>query len=90
MASQLVGIALTEFTTPFPDGFVRDNDSPAEQQLLDIAIAQAKAEIEPHRMADDLGWKAVILVTVDRWAVHAPSMAHQASARQAAQQVDKA
>lgn len=44
-ASQLVGIALTEFTTPFPDGFVRDDDSPGEQQLLDIAIAQADAEI---------------------------------------------
>jgi hypothetical protein len=89
-ASQLVGIPLTEFPTPFPDGFVRDNDASAEQQLLDIAIAQAEAEIEPHRVADDLGRKAMILVTGDRWVVHAPSMAHQASARQAAQQVDKA
>jgi excisionase family DNA binding protein len=31
-----------------------------------------------------------MLIAVDRWAVHAPSMAHQASARQAAQQVDNA
>jgi hypothetical protein len=89
-ASQLVGIALTEFTTPFPDGFVRGNDSPGEQQFLNIAIARAEAEIDLHRVADDLGWEAVILVTVDRWAVHTPSMAHQASARQAAQQIDKA
>jgi hypothetical protein len=32
----------------------------------------------------------VVLIAVDRWCVHAPNMAHQASVRQAAQQVDKA
>jgi hypothetical protein len=52
-------------------------------------IAQ-KPVIEPNRVANDLNWEAVIFIPVDGWCVHAPSMAHSVSARQAAQQVDKA
>ena len=73
-----------------PNGFIRDEDPTGEQQLLDLAIAEAETEIQPHRMADDLDREAVILVGIDRWCVHAPSMAHQVNARQAAQQVDNA
>ncbi len=43
-----------------------------------------------HRMADDLGWEAVILVTVGRWCIRMTSVAHQAGVGQAAQQVDNA
>jgi hypothetical protein len=36
-----------------------------EQQLFDITIAEAEAKIQPHCMADVLGWETVILVMVD-------------------------
>lgn len=35
------------------------------QQLFDITIAEAEAEIQPHCMADDRGWETVMLVMVD-------------------------
>jgi hypothetical protein len=35
-------------------------------------------------VADDLGRKAVILIAVDRWCVHAPSMSHRVSTGQVA------
>jgi hypothetical protein len=89
-ALELIGIGLPELQTLLPNGFIRDEDPTGEQQLLDIAIAEAETEIQPHRMTDDLDREAVILVGVDRWCVHAPSMAHQVNARQAAQQVDNA
>jgi hypothetical protein len=55
--SQLIGIRLPELQTPLTDGFIRDKDPTGEQQLFDIAIAQAETEIEPDRMADDLDRK---------------------------------
>jgi hypothetical protein len=61
-----------------PNGFIRDEDPTGEQQLFDIAIAEAETEIEPHRMADDLDREAVILIAVDGWYVHVPSMPHPA------------
>jgi len=57
-----------------------------EQQLFDITIAEAEAEIQPHCMADDLGWETVILVMVDPWCTHTTSMAHHAGVGQTAQQ----
>jgi hypothetical protein len=41
-ASELIGIGLAEFPTPLPNGFIRDEDPTGEQQLLDIAIAEAE------------------------------------------------
>jgi hypothetical protein len=87
-ASQLSGILLAELHAPLANGFIRDADSSGEQQFFDVAKAQAEAEIQPDSMADDLGGEAVVLVTVRRWCAHATSMAHQAGAGQAAQQVD--
>jgi hypothetical protein len=37
-------------------------------------------EIEPDRVADDLDQEAVVLVVIEAWCVHAPSMAQQVSA----------
>ena len=61
-----------------------------EQQLFDLTIAEAEAEIQPHCMADDLGWETVILVMVDPWCTHTTSMAHHAGVGQTAQQIDNA
>jgi hypothetical protein len=82
---QLMGIHLATLAAPRADGSVRQRDTACKQQLFDIAIAEAKMEIEPRRVADDLDREAVVLIAVAGWCGHAPSMAHQASARQAAQ-----
>src|SRR5262245_60044352 len=63
---------------------------PSMPKLIPIAITEAAPVIEPNRAADDLNGEAVICLPVDGWCVHAPSMAHPVSARQAPQQVDKA
>jgi hypothetical protein len=55
-----------------------------------VPIAQAEAELQPDRMADDLCGKAVVLVVISRWCAHWTSMAHEAGAEQATQQVDNA
>jgi hypothetical protein len=65
--SKLIGIRLPELSAPLPDGFIRHDDPPGEQQFFHIAIAGAEAEVQPDAMADDLDWEAVMLVTVSGW-----------------------
>jgi hypothetical protein len=48
-----------ELVAPATDRFIRDHDTTLEQQLLDVAQAQAKPEIPPNRAADNDGWDAV-------------------------------
>src|SRR2546430_17199508 len=85
---ELIGIPLAELAAPLSNRFVSHRDTAGEEELFHVAIAEAKPEIEPDCVADDFDRKAVILIAVDGGCVHAPSMAHQASARQAAHQVD--
>jgi hypothetical protein len=80
--AQFIGIVLSELDAPLAHGFIREDDSPGEKPLFDLAIAQAKAAISPHRMANDLGWEwePVMRVWVGRRDTHTPSMAHPAGA----------
>src|SRR5262245_38895871 len=80
--TELIGILLAKFMTPFPNRFVRDNDATGQQQLPDIPVAEAEAEVQPDRMADDLDRETVVLITVRRKCAHTPSMAHGARLRQ--------
>src|ERR1700757_5269377 len=50
-----VGELLAKFACPLPHGFVADNDVARGQQLLHHAKTEREAEIQPHRMTDDLG-----------------------------------
>ena len=50
-----VGELLAKFACPLPHGFVADNDAAGGQQLLHHAKTEREAEIQPHRMTDDLG-----------------------------------
>src|SRR6266436_300444 len=52
----------TEFPHPAPHACVGDVEPSFGQQLLNIAVAQGEAEIEPDRVLDDLGWEAVAAV----------------------------
>jgi hypothetical protein len=74
--AELIGILLAEFATPFPNRFVRDDDATGEQQLFDVPVAEAEAEVQPDAMVDDLHREAVVLIVVRRECAHTPSMAH--------------
>jgi len=55
----LVSEVLAELERPLPHALVADDDAARSQHLLDHAQAEGKAEIQPNRMADDLGRKPV-------------------------------
>src|SRR5215813_12383460 len=63
-APELVGIHLSEFPTPLPDRLVSHNHSAGEEQLFDVAVAKAKAVVQPDTMTDDLSREAVVFVPV--------------------------
>ena len=50
---KLIGIGLPEPQTPLTYGFVRHGHTPFSEQVLDVAVAKAKAEVEPNRVRDD-------------------------------------
>jgi hypothetical protein len=52
-ATKLIGILLPEFATPFAHGFIGHDDATFQQYFFHISKAQAEAEVQPHRMADD-------------------------------------
>src|SRR5215210_6588297 len=58
-APDLVGERLAELEPPLPYGFVADRNAAYGEDLIHMPQAQRKAEVEPDRMADDLGRKAV-------------------------------
>jgi hypothetical protein len=57
-----LGESSAELVAPATDRFVRDDDTSFEQQLLDVAQAQAEPEIPTNRAADDDGSKAVAVI----------------------------
>jgi hypothetical protein len=65
-APELIGKILSKLPTPFAHHCMGHHDATGEQELFHIAIAEAETEIQPAPVADDLGWEAVILVSVRR------------------------
>jgi hypothetical protein len=61
---ELIGIPLAELAAPLSNRFVSHRDTAGEEELFHVAIAEAKPEIQPDGVADDLGRKAMILVGV--------------------------
>jgi hypothetical protein len=59
---------------PTPHRLIGDNDATLGQQELNISIAEAAHVVQPDRMADDLGGKAVAIVRVGR-GLHPVSLA---------------
>jgi hypothetical protein len=62
----------TELAAPLTDGFVADNDAAGGQDLLDLPIAQREAEVEPHGVSNNLGWRPMAFVGGGRGGRHAP------------------
>ncbi|MGF6600347.1 hypothetical protein P3T23_005082 [Paraburkholderia sp. GAS448] len=59
-----MGESSAELVAPATDRFVRDHDTTLEQQLLDVAQAQAEPEIPASRAADDDGREAVTVIAL--------------------------
>lgn len=75
MAPELIGIRLAERPAPLADRLIRHNDPACEQPFLNIAIAEAESEVQPHTVADDLSGEAVVLIAVGHYCgVHATMM----------------
>ena len=53
------GVIRAELPARLPNGFVRHDDSPFGQQVLDIPEAQAVSVVQPHGVADDVRRKAM-------------------------------
>jgi predicted MFS family arabinose efflux permease len=59
-AAQPLGESITELFAPVTDGPVADHHGAAlGQDQFDVAQAEAKHMIQPHGVADDLGWEAM-------------------------------
>ena len=58
-ALQPPGVVGAELPAPLPNRFVRHDDAPFGQQILDIPEAQAVSVVQPHGVADDVRWKAM-------------------------------
>jgi hypothetical protein len=50
---QFSSIVRTELLTPVPNRFIRDDDSPFGEKILDISGAQAETMVTPDGIADD-------------------------------------
>src|SRR5215831_17477802 len=61
-AAQLSRDRGAELQYPSAHRFIGDVEPSFGQQLLDIAVAQGEAEIEPDRVLDDLGREAMAMV----------------------------
>ena len=61
-ATELIGIRLATLATPFPNRFLRHEHATFTQQLFDIAEAQTKPKVPPHRVADDFHRNPVSLI----------------------------
>ena len=73
-ASQAGRECLAELLAPLTNRLMGDNDATFSQQQLNISQAEAEHVIQPDRVADDLGRKAVAVVRIG-WGFHADSLA---------------
>jgi hypothetical protein len=61
-AADLLRVGRSEFPTPSPDRFIRNDDAALQQHFLYQPQAQRKSEIQPDRVRDDLLRETVTLV----------------------------
>ncbi len=52
--AQFIGIGLTKCEAPLPHRFIGHDDPALGQKFLNIAKTEREAEIQPHRVADNL------------------------------------
>jgi hypothetical protein len=57
---QVSGIARTELLTAESYRFMRDDDSPFGEKILDISEAQTETMVNPDGITDDFCWETMI------------------------------
>jgi hypothetical protein len=60
-ATELIRLVLAEIATPFANRLIGHCHTTFEQQLFDVAVAEAEAEVQPHGVADDLNRRTMVL-----------------------------
>jgi hypothetical protein len=60
---QSLGIVRTELFTPESNRFIRDEDSPFGEKILDIPEAQAETMVNPDGIANNFGRKTMTVIT---------------------------
>jgi hypothetical protein len=81
-----VGKFPSEFQAPLPDRLVCDRDAASCQHRFDHAQAQREPEIEPDRVADELGGMAIARINRISGVGHRTQIPDQAHPRQAGRQ----
>ena len=66
-AAQFVGIHLPKLEAPLPDRFIADDNPALCEKLLDIAVTERKAEIQPDSVTDNFGWETECLCSQEEW-----------------------
>src|SRR3954453_15668636 len=90
-AADPVREVLAELEAPLPHGLVADGDAASGQHLLDHPQGEREAEVEPDRVADDLGREAVAGVgRSGGWRHPGPMAGPPACAQPIARQLDGA
>jgi hypothetical protein len=62
LAPETASVRRPELQRPAANRLVGDNDAALEQHLLNQSQAQREPKVQPDRMGDDLGWKAMAFV----------------------------
>jgi hypothetical protein len=70
---QFSGIVRTELPTPDSNRFVRDDDSPFGEKILDISEAQAETMVNPDGITDDF-WRETMTVIARPVVLHGTSV----------------
>ena len=80
VAFQTPRVVWVKFNRPAPNGLVGNNDPAFRHHFLHQAQTERKAEMQPYRMGDDLGGKAMADI--------ATAVADDAAARMSAATID--
>ena len=70
---QFSGIVRTELLTPDSDCFIRDDDSPFGEKILDVSETQAETMVNPDGIADDF-WRETMTLIARPAALHETSV----------------
>jgi len=65
-ALNVIGVLLTELKAPLANRLIEDHDTASGEDFFNIAIAQCKAKIYSHPVADDLGRIAIAGIRIGR------------------------
>jgi len=61
-ATDYIGVISSELFSPFAHRLVSDKETAISKHIFDHAEAQRKPEIQPDRLCNNLGWKAMAVI----------------------------